>query len=259
MNTPGHLSHPKTTTRVLELLQELDWPNACVADVGAGNGYFSHTLGERLRQEQGLSPSEHIQACDVLPAEFLYEHVTCLQVEENGRLPYPDSSFDAVISIEVIEHVEDQFEFVRELARIAKPGGLVIFTTPNVLQMQSRVRAFLCGFPELFDMLPLEEADIRHLGGHIHPISAYYMAFNALSAGLLDPKFHFGRTKRSASFWTILFVPIIVGFGWLRSRKLIRKNPDLVRQNVHLLAPLNSWGMLTARTAILAARKAPNR
>ena len=80
-------------------------------------------------------------------------------------LPFDDDTFDAAISIEVIEHVEDQFKFVREMARVTKPNGIVIVTTPNTLNMNSRVRTLLWGFPALYDPLPLEDQDI-HVGGH---------------------------------------------------------------------------------------------
>src|SRR5215467_3448410 len=65
------LSHEITTTRVLELLDGLDWPRARVADVGAGNGYFSQALGETLRA-RGLDAGAHIAACDAVPEEFCY-------------------------------------------------------------------------------------------------------------------------------------------------------------------------------------------
>lgn len=41
------------------------------------------------------------------------------------------SSFDAIVSVEVIEHVDDDRAFVRNLATVVKPGGPVILTTPN--------------------------------------------------------------------------------------------------------------------------------
>lgn len=43
----------------------------------------------------------------------------------------PDESFDYVVSVEVIEHVEADERFVSEILRVLKPGGTVLLTTPN--------------------------------------------------------------------------------------------------------------------------------
>lgn len=46
-------------------------------------------------------------------------------------LPYADSSFDAVISFQVIEHIEDDELFLKEIHRVLRPGGTALVTTPN--------------------------------------------------------------------------------------------------------------------------------
>ncbi len=149
-------SNPKTSETVFRLLDaELDWKTARVADVGAGRGALSYRLSEFLRDEQQLEPREHVFPCDLIPASFEVETLECRQTGADGRLPFEDAHFDATISIEVIEHVEDQFAFLRELVRITKPGGLIVVTTPNTLQMGSRLRTLATGFPTLFDPLPL--------------------------------------------------------------------------------------------------------
>ena len=247
-------SAPATTQRVFELIGDLDWSSARVADVGAGRGYFSHIVGEKLR-ERGRQPAEHVFACDLIPASFEYDAISCRSIESGGRLPFDDGFFDAVISIEVIEHAEDQFAFLRELRRIAKPGATVVVTTPNTLNINSRLRALSTGFPVLFDPLPLDQHDPRTLGGHIHPISPYFLAYAAVRAGLENPTFHPDRTKKSAIALTALLWPYLI-FGRMRHRaRLRRKHPEVLRENDALLQALNGWGMLTCRTAVLRARK----
>lgn len=46
-------------------------------------------------------------------------------------LPYPDASFDSIVSFQVIEHIEDDRFFLSELFRVLRPGGTALITTPN--------------------------------------------------------------------------------------------------------------------------------
>ena len=256
MSTKG-LSNPRTTAAVRELLADLDWPRARVADVGAGRGHFCATMAEDLRA-RGLRPEAHLLPCDRHPEAFQYAPLACARVGEDGRLPYADGSCDAVVSIEVVEHVEDQFAFLRELARVARPGARVIVTTPNVLSLPSRLRTLAWGFPELFGPLPLSGADERLLGGHIHPIAPYYLALTALRAGLERPTLHGDRRKRSALAWLPLCAPVLLGAGAFQRARLARKQPVVLEENRALLRALGGLGMLTARTVILCALKPAN-
>jgi 2-polyprenyl-3-methyl-5-hydroxy-6-metoxy-1,4-benzoquinol methylase len=240
----------------LALLNGLDWHRARIADVGAGRGWFSRVLSERLRVAFGLEPREHVFPCDAAPESFEVEDLECVRTGPNGRLPFPDASCDAAVSLEVIEHVEDQLAFLREIARIVKPGGVVIVSTPNVLSLASRVRTLLWGFPELYDPLPLEGGDPRCLTGHIHPIAPYFLAHAALRAGLVDPSLHSDRTKRSSALLVVLLAPALLLAQLFHRSRLARKHPDVLESNRRLIAEQSGWRLLTSRTAILFARAA---
>lgn len=54
-----------------------------------------------------------------------------LILEDMTQSRLPDSSYDAVVCIEVIEHVEADAAFVQNIAKVVKPGGWAYFTTPN--------------------------------------------------------------------------------------------------------------------------------
>jgi SAM-dependent methyltransferase len=239
---------------VLRLVAGVDWHDTHLVDVGAGRGHLVHALGEYLKA-RGLNPAEHLSACDLIPDSFAYEEIACGQIYPDGRLPFPDESFEIVVSIEVIEHVENQFFFWRELARIAKPGAMVIVTTPNVLNINSRLRSLFTGFPLLFEPLPLDGHDPRRLSGHIHPVTPYYLAYGALRAGLKAPSFLADRVKASAVALGLLAWPFL-WLGRVRHRlRWQRKQPAILDQNRTLLAAQNGWALLTSRTAVLATRK----
>ncbi len=60
-------------------------------------------------------------------------------------LPFADGAFDCVLSMEGIEHFENQAAFVRECSRVLRPGGLLIITTPNVMHISGRLSHFMTG------------------------------------------------------------------------------------------------------------------
>jgi SAM-dependent methyltransferase len=54
-----------------------------------------------------------------------------------GSVPLDDATGDVVIAVETVEHLENPRAFVRDLVRLAKPGGWVVVTTPNQLSWLS--------------------------------------------------------------------------------------------------------------------------
>ena len=100
-----------------------------LADVGCGvGGLWPHVRG-RFTHCVGVDVVRY----EELPGEIEFRHAD-LNAE---RVPLPGECADAVVSVETIEHLENPRAFVRELARIARPGGLVVLTTPNQLSFLS--------------------------------------------------------------------------------------------------------------------------
>lgn len=249
------LSHGTTNEKVLSLVTRGDLHGRRVLDVGAGEGYFCRLLGAYLRSRYDLAPGEVVRACDRHPEIFRYAEVPCDPIDPSGRLPYDGDSFDAVVSVEVVEHVEDQFSFVRELHRVTRPAGRVIVTTPNLLNINSRLRYLHSGFWLLFNPLSLDTQDAVHTSGHVNPITFYYLAYLFHRAGFREVRVHFDRRKRSGVMLTLL-VGIYVALGNALFRAhLKRKNPALYRANAALLDRNNSWDMLTSRSIIVEAIK----
>ncbi|MFY0689507.1 MAG: methyltransferase domain-containing protein [Cyclobacteriaceae bacterium] len=53
-------------------------------------------------------------------------------------VPFPDNSFDTIVTFQVIEHVQNDDLFVKELYRVLRPGGTALITTPNIKMTLSR-------------------------------------------------------------------------------------------------------------------------
>lgn len=247
-------SHRKTNQKLFQLIAKTDIGNQKIIDVGAGEGYFLRLLGEHLKKNLAIPPSQVLRGCDLYPENFRYQEVTCDKIDANGDLPYRDSEFDTVCSVEVIEHIEDQFHFVRELYRIAKPGGRVFVTTPNILNINSRIRFMHSGFAQLFYPLPLSAKDPVHKG-HTHPVSFYYLAYIFSYCGFREIKLHFDRTKKSAVAWIIFFyLPILICHCYFRFR-MRRRNKKIYNENKLVLDKINSLNMLTSRTLIVEGVK----
>jgi len=121
-----------THETVINLLK--DEPRGKVLDA-AGHGALSYKL-----KKLGFD----VVACDLSPENFEAKPIKCNRIDlhKHNDLPYDDASFDYVISVETIEHLENPWHFLRELSRILKPDGVLILTTPNINSISSR--AFFC-------------------------------------------------------------------------------------------------------------------
>jgi SAM-dependent methyltransferase len=53
-------------------------------------------------------------------------------------MPYPDNHFDAIVALDVLEHIEDHVSAAREIARVLKPGGTLVVTVPAYQSLWSR-------------------------------------------------------------------------------------------------------------------------
>lgn len=87
------------------------------------------------------------------------------QLEDALNLSFSDNTFDGVISVEVIEHMENDVRFIKESLRVLKKGGTLFFTTPNRLRLSSVMR-YLIGKPIKFPHSYASDTvlgDIRHL------------------------------------------------------------------------------------------------
>jgi len=109
--------------------------SSMVLDLGGGAGHFAATLTNYFEQVHVIDFSPIITS----------KRILCSSGDLNERLPYSDATFDAVVSLEVIEHLENPRHFVREIARILKVNGQCLITTPNQISLSSRLCLLLRG------------------------------------------------------------------------------------------------------------------
>ncbi len=93
-----------------------------VLDVGAGAGYGSELLGHGAKSVVALDCAP--DALSLVPVADRVQAVA-------ARLPFGPNAFDLIVAFEVIEHLADWQEFLREARRVLAPGGQLIISTPN--------------------------------------------------------------------------------------------------------------------------------
>lgn len=104
------------------------WANGRCLDIGCGRGYGFEYLKPKCAACTGLDISEEF----VAEARMQYPDITFVR-QDAERLPFAHASFDTITSFEVLEHLEDDGAFLREIARVARPGAIVAISTPNRL------------------------------------------------------------------------------------------------------------------------------
>jgi SAM-dependent methyltransferase len=101
-----------------------------VLDAGCGAGYGAAELAAAAERVVGLDRAA--EAVDFARANYQAPNLSFEQASCTP-LPHPDGSFDLVVAFEVIEHLENWREFLREARRVVAPGGQFIVSTPNKL------------------------------------------------------------------------------------------------------------------------------
>jgi SAM-dependent methyltransferase len=108
-----------------ELMRAGITPDADVLDIGSSTGTNLRMLrGLGFNRVLGLDASEEAVAfCAAKGHGTLRRGDVC-------AMPFPGSSFDLVIASDIIEHVEDDARALKEMARVLRPGGVLLLTVP---------------------------------------------------------------------------------------------------------------------------------
>ena len=218
-------------------------------DVGSGNG----ELIDRVIREFPVTPRACDYRGDLMTVEGITVDVVNLNLEP---LPYPDASFDLVTCTEVIEHLEHYRAALREMSRVLRPGGVLIVSKPNVLNLRSRLRYLLFGFFNMFGPLPLEDDRHHSTYGHINPVPYFYLAHALSGAGLAHISVAIDkRQRRSFLSLALLWLPIRLFSMLAMQRERREKRRTMDARNEPFVTAMNTNDVLLGRTIIVGCRK----
>lgn len=170
-------------------------------DLPAGAG------GESARLEQ---MGFEVVSSDLFPPAAGRSEQRWVRADCNAPLPFRTGAFDAVLSREGIEHFENQAGFLRECARVLRPGGRIVLTTPNVMHLAARLSALLTGQRTMRRGLANEVETLRARSagrfyhGHIFLIDYFRLRYLMRLAG-------FGGIE----LYTDRFSPSSLALAWI--------------------------------------------
>ena len=105
------------------------------------------------------------------------------------RLPFPDATFDVVITSEVLEHIQDDVAAIAEMVRVLEPGGRFAATVP-------------AWFPEVVNWKLSDEYHApKSAGGHVRIYSRTELRSKLRSAGLDVDGYHRAHALHSPYWW----------------------------------------------------------
>jgi SAM-dependent methyltransferase len=138
---------------VLDLIiQHLDKKSE-ILDLGAGEGEFSRRLIEKDFKAIPVDGFDIYWRNPEIPLI-----IANLDAEFASTVSQSGKQFDAIVAIEIIEHLENPYLFLRECAKLLKPNGLLFVTSPNVESITSRIiflyTGRLIGFGEVETLRP---------------------------------------------------------------------------------------------------------
>jgi SAM-dependent methyltransferase len=206
--------------------------NSKVLEIGCGEGYGAAYLANNR-------PTLNIVAIDVdkgsiSHAEDKYSQENCIYRHYDGhKIPYQESTFDAAICFQVIEHIDDDQKFVSEIYRILKPNGILIMTTPNKIYRLKpgqkpwnlyHIREY---YPvELFQLCKSSFVHVEVMGV-VGDEEIQRLEMKRCKAGLNGPKRFFARAV------TRIFVIFMPAFVKRFLKKLLRRESTTFREDTH--------------------------
>lgn len=218
MTQPKAIAHEAIHETVENILR--DGPRGRLLDVPAGEGALALRL-ERL--------GYRVSCCDLYPEIFRLDGVEIRSGNLDARLPYDDESFDHIVCVEGLEHIQNPTNAISEFSRLMKSGGTLIVSVPNIMNIEERLKWLIMGYTSHFKPLSAGAIEsvqaafpgMAEIALHVNPIGYSEVRFLLEKFGFqLEGTF---RDKQKANSWAFLpivgAIRLISGFSSARKRR----------------------------------------
>ena len=204
------MAWPEIHDVVARILDPL--PRGPLLDVPSGQGALSGRLSKA---------GFRVRACDLYPELFRVADIEIRRGDLSGTLPYGDAEFDYVVCAEGLEHIENPHQAIREFARVLSAGGHLVISTPNILNVEERVKWLLYGYTSHFKPISAEHQHMRRQQSgerqevtlHINPIAYTELRYILEKYGFQVLGAYRDRPKRRLWLYAPL-VALICLLGW---------------------------------------------
>ena len=234
-------SFPEYMTKVVEHFRS--GPSARhILDLPAGHGLLTDALRDIGHTVTSADINER-------RPDYVYSNM-------NERLPFDEESFDGVVCLEGLEHMLNPFQLIGELLRVTRVGGQVVISTPNVMNMFSRLQFLLTGTfyqfhpAQLHDIAPDEPRDRFHIAPMTYHQIRYLGDYFGARVASVD-----GDAMKRRYLLPLFSLILLLGKPWSWKLFFSRRYREYRERNQQIHDHINSWPVLFGRSIIVVLEK----